>query len=440
MRKPIRISACASVALVAYWWLLAQPSFAANWSVAPTNSLALDTSASGLTVNEMSGIAYLGPSPVVGKHRFQTVQDDGSGVVTFDAAFDLLGNLISAEAVSELQLSVSLDFEGIAYVDDSLFLSEENTPGVREFDSLSGEQTQSVAIPALFSNRVGNRGFESLAYDPQTSTLWTANEEALTIDGPLATSSAGTTVRLLELEVSSDTVTADEQYAYEVESIHGIAIGGARSGLAELVSLPDGTLMALERSAAVATPFILHRLYEIDFAGATDVSKPAFNTGLEGMSYTAVGKELVWSGGIAGGGDNMEGLAVGPRLPNGDWVLLGVVDNGGSGANTIAAFGAGPTTPITFDPDNADFDADGQVDGDDLLAWQRGAGVTTLAGSDHGDANHDGAVDGSDLAIWQNQYGSSPATQAVSAIPESTSVVLLMVSLSTWLASRRSPK
>ncbi len=440
MLRSFRLASGVVAALLVCCSLAYQPSFAANWSVAPTNSLVLDTSASGLTVTEMSGVTYRGPSPVVGKHRFQTVQDDGSGVVTFDVAFDLLGNLISAEAVSELTLIVSLDTEGIAYVGDSLFLSEENTPGVREFDPLTGAQVQSVSIPSLFSNRVGNRGFESLAYDAQASVLWTGNEEALTIDGALATSSAGTTVRLLELEVNGNTVTADEQYAYEVEPIHGFAVSGARSGLAELVSLPDGTLMALERSAAFAFPQIQHRIYEIDFAGATDVSEPPFSTGLDGMTYTPVGKELLWSGGIASDSDNMEGLAIGPRLPGGDWVMLGVVDNGGSRANTVASFTVGPTTPIAFDSDNSDFDADGQVDGDDLLAWQRGVGVTTLAGSSHGDANHDGVVDSSDLAIWRDQYGSAPAVEGVNAIPEPKSVVLLLMSLNTWSMLRRCSK
>jgi hypothetical protein len=65
------------------------------------------------------------------------------------------------------------------------------------------------------------------------------------------------------------------------------------------------------------------------------------------------------------------------------------------------------------EPDSADFDGDGDVDGRDFLAWQRGFG-TSDAGKQHGDADNDGIVDGADLGVWQDQYGSAP--QIIAAI------------------------
>ncbi len=57
-----------------------------------------------------------------------------------------------------------------------------------------------------------------------------------------------------------------------------------------------------------------------------------------------------------------------------------------------------------------DFDEDGDVDGSDFLAWQRGAGTSSNASADQGDANSDGAVNDLDLAILQQDYGQgSPA-------------------------------
>jgi hypothetical protein len=52
---------------------------------------------------------------------------------------------------------------------------------------------------------------------------------------------------------------------------------------------------------------------------------------------------------------------------------------------------------------DADFDDDGDVDGQDLLAWQRGLGP----GATHseGDANGDGVANGVDLAVWRYQAG-----------------------------------
>ena len=58
----------------------------------------------------------------------------------------------------------------------------------------------------------------------------------------------------------------------------------------------------------------------------------------------------------------------------------------------------------------ADFDKDGDVDGEDFLIWQ--VAFPTLDGtatSNTGDANDDGDVDGEDFLIWQTEFGSGLA-------------------------------
>jgi hypothetical protein len=84
--------------------------------------------------------------------------------------------------------------------------------------------------------------------------------------------------------------------------------------------------------------------------------------------------------------------------------------------------------------DNADFDADGDVDGADFLAWQRGLGQTTGAVLGQGDANGDMAVNASDLAIWRTQFGQ---TGSVSAVPEPARAVLLLAACLGAAAVRR---
>jgi hypothetical protein len=80
-------------------------------------------------------------------------------------------------------------------------------------------------------------------------------------------------------------------------------------------------------------------------------------------------------------------------------------------------------TPLA---DSADFDADGDVDGKDFLAWQRGLGVgSTNAG---GDANYNGIVDGQDLAIWAAQYGLQVG-QDLAQIPEPPGFSLAVVAV-----------
>lgn len=74
-------------------------------------------------------------------------------------------------------------------------------------------------------------------------------------------------------------------------------------------------------------------------------------------------------------------------------------------------------------PPRADFDGNGDVDGRDFLAWQRGYGKANPALSD-GDANGDGAVDGSDLSLWQEQYATpAPIEGLMAPLSEQASVV-----------------
>ncbi len=71
---------------------------------------------------------------------------------------------------------------------------------------------------------------------------------------------------------------------------------------------------------------------------------------------------------------------------------------------------------------DADFDLDGDVDGRDFLAWQRGAGSANPTKAS-GDANNDDVVNSADLAIWQAEYGNanlSAVSSLVSAYSAST--------------------
>ncbi len=79
---------------------------------------------------------------------------------------------------------------------------------------------------------------------------------------------------------------------------------------------------------------------------------------------------------------------------------------------------------------SADFDNDGDIDGRDFLAWQRGYGITTGATRSQGDANGDGAVNAVDLGIWRNQYGQTPPLAPnLYAVPEPSAEVYLMVAV-----------
>jgi hypothetical protein len=70
--------------------------------------------------------------------------------------------------------------------------------------------------------------------------------------------------------------------------------------------------------------------------------------------------------------------------------------------------------------DPADFDGDGDVDGDDFATWEAAFGQTAA-----GDTNNDGVSDGSDFLTWQRNF-TGPALSNVSAagVPEPTTAIL----------------
>jgi hypothetical protein len=85
------------------------------------------------------------------------------------------------------------------------------------------------------------------------------------------------------------------------------------------------------------------------------------------------------------------------------------------------------------DPLPADFDEDGDVDGDDLSRWQMGYGATGAATHMQGDADADLDVDGADFLIWQRQFGSGSASLVALAVPEPTTALLLATAAGLFL-------
>jgi len=90
---------------------------------------------------------------------------------------------------------------------------------------------------------------------------------------------------------------------------------------------------------------------------------------------------------------------------------------------------------------SADFDGDTDVDGDDLLIWQRGVGASTGATRSQGDADGDGNVDSEDRTVWQSQFGSVPlgGLRATSHVPEpyGGSLAVLAFAAAAHLNARR---
>jgi len=117
---------------------------------------------------------------------------------------------------------------------------------------------------------------------------------------------------------------------------------------------------------------------------------------------------------------------------------FGISDNAGFGSFDLdfISYQLGVHEPLAAPVEDADFDQDGDIDGSDFLAWQRGFGQS--GGLSEGDANGDGTVDDTDLGVWESQFGTTtPLMATFSAVPEPSSILLLLSGVGGLFAVRR---
>jgi hypothetical protein len=192
-----------------------------------------------------------------------------------------------------------------------------------------------LPLPPLFNvdkaERSGprdNQAFEGLSFAPDGNTLWVSLEGPLYQDGGLPDPSHGAVDRITHFTRAGAVLG---QYVYPLGAIPAAPGKGknADNGISELLAISPTRLLALERAgvendAGVYTTYV--RIYEIDTAGATDVS--GMQT-LVGAQYRPVTKRLVLDLNTIGlpHVDNLEGMAFGPVLPNGSASLVLISDD-----------------------------------------------------------------------------------------------------------------
>lgn len=291
-------------------------------SVRPAALSPFSLSSRGTGAAELSGITYGGGT------TYYSVGDNGAksiwGLYTSLASppAGIRSGFVSSGITAP---ALGRDSEGIALTPsgNSVWVSDEIDSTITEFSLTDGSKIGSVAVPAIYrpANVQGNFGLESLAYG--AGALWTGNEEALRSDGSLSSTTAGSWVRVQKF-TGSDFAPAT-QYAYRTDPISALSpfTDAERSGLVDVVALPNGQVLSLERELGGFLPIFRSRLYAIDFTDATDVSSvPSLTDG----GFTAVTKTLLWQGYFAL--TNFEGITLGPLRPDGSYSLLLVSDDG----------------------------------------------------------------------------------------------------------------
>ncbi len=132
-------------------------------------------------------------------------------------------------------------------------------------------------------------------------------------------------------------------------------------------------------------------------------------------------------------------------------ITLDSIQFSGQGDATIYLDGVAHNPDGSLLPELGDFDYDGDVDGNDLSAWEAGYGSSGGSSMTAGDADGDTDVDGLDFLHWQQRAIHAPASQAAAAVvPEPCSCGLVMTALvgipcgrilrSLWSSRTRSRK
>lgn len=310
---------------------------------------------SGIDYDPISDIYYVNSDDRSSAARFYTVtldltQFNDTGIntgVTFTDVTTLL------QPNGQPFVANSLDPEDIVLVNGNVYIPSEGEvsatrivdPFVNRFDVSTGQQNQALPIPDQFlpapntipttSGVRNNLALESLTVTPDLRYLFTATENALVQDGLEATLSNGSSVRILQYDLTTGDAIAQFIYHTDPVALPPNPPGQFNTnGLVDLLALDNSgeRFLALERSfsvGAVGTPGNTGntlKLYEVSLADATDISGlssisgqsnliPAQKTLL--LDLTDLGIPI----------DNIEGLTFGETLPNGNRSLVLVSDN-----------------------------------------------------------------------------------------------------------------
>ncbi len=233
----------------------------------------------------------------------------------------------------------SLDPEGIALTPtQSVFISSEGVkdqaqPFVNQFDLKTGAWMQALDLPDYYlpstdpkapAQGVGsNLGFESLTLNPGGDRLFVATESALQQDAdPNYTGPIRSRILHYLLNDLKPILVSEHLYALEPTPT-----GATFHGLVELLALDNGGhFLSLERTFSPGQG-ITAKLFQVNTGSASNVSTLAILKGnLAGIQ--PVRKQLLFDLsqlGITLG--NLEGMALGPALPDGTQSLLLVSDD-----------------------------------------------------------------------------------------------------------------
>ncbi|MDQ0596031.1 hypothetical protein QF037_000376 [Streptomyces canus] len=175
-----------------------------------------------------------------------------------------------------------------------------------------------------------NQTLEGVTFTPDGRRIVTAMEDPLYQDGADPTPEHGALARITVHDAGTGQPLA--QYAYPVEPLFAVPPAGSTdtNGVSDLVALGHDRFLVLERASIYADNNWKARIYLVDLHGATDVLGRDSLTGTSARPVRPVRKTLVTDLSDVAGlprVDNVEGITLGPRLPDGRRTVVLVSDD-----------------------------------------------------------------------------------------------------------------
>ncbi len=410
-------------------------------------------SASG--ARELSGITYAGGS------SYLAVGDKDKLLHTLSISLDINTGAITSTTIDPTPITLSSSFntdrEAIVMQGSYVLTTNEEGPQLEAFDAATGASTGTpvnISNPGygIYGQDRPNRAWESLAiYHNNTSTILFANEDALVPDGPTASFTQGAWVRIQSssADAANSTATAIGQFAYPTDAINGDSpfTTSETSGLVEMLTLPSGQVLAMERAVGLSGYRI--RIYEILGAGATDITSLTGLAGLtSGIDFTPLAKALLWEQTFSAlTNSNFEGIALGPTLADGRQSLVLVADNASGPVlpvvgqqwtiddQSLYALTIGEEPPAG-DGLTGDLDMDGFVGINDLNIILSQWNQVVFPGTPL-DPDENGFVGISDLNhVLSNWNAGTPPVEG-SSVPEPTTALIGCALSISWLSRRQ---
>ena len=241
----------------------------------------------------------------------------------------------------------SFDPEGVVInpVNGNILIADEYGPSIVEFNR-AGVEVRRFTVPANLIprnaagmpnfasdagntlGRAANRGFEGLAISPDGRFVYATLQSAMLDEA----NRNGLYSRIVKYDMTTGEAVA--QYAYKFEST------GQGRGVSEIVALGNDKFLILERNnrgVGIGADFATadKNVFQIDLSGATDISSIILAGGvlpagvipaLKSAQIIDLDATTLASLGFKSP-EKWEGLAIGPKLDNGKYLILAGTDN-----------------------------------------------------------------------------------------------------------------